>query len=174
MRSLVLVVSAGLLASLVLGAAPAFAAGSCSVFAKIESYDAAAKTVTIAVDKRTRESKFFPRTEGAPPTSKIPSKCKSKTMRQKSFAVHTTGGRMSITQMRENFNGKMLNDVEDPEWVSNKLNELVAGKTVVSVVLRQPPGKGSDAPHEVTTLYLPITEAELAEIARINSQASDD
>ena len=49
------------------------------------------------------------RIAGAPPTSKIPSQCKSKVLGQDSFPVNVSGGRMSITQVRANFSGKMLN-----------------------------------------------------------------
>jgi hypothetical protein len=35
------------------------------------------------------------------------------------------------------------------------------------------PGVGKDAPLGITTLYLPITEEELAEIKRIEDEAED-
>ena len=41
------------------------------------------------------------------------------------------------------------------------------------VRLRQPPGSPKDAPHQVTTIYMPITEEELAEIERLNNQGED-
>jgi hypothetical protein len=174
MRSVFSVVFAGLLLSFALGAVQAQAAGSCSIFATITSFDAEAKTIEVKADKRMKQSKFFPKTEGAPTVSKIPAKCKSKTMRQGKYAVKTTGGRMSITQIRENYSGKMLNDIEDETWVPKKLQELLDAKTVVSVILRQPPGKGPTVPFEVTTLNMPVTEAELAEIERLNSQVTDE
>ncbi len=78
---------------------------------------------------------------------------------------------MSVTQVRSNFEGKMLNDTDDPNWVPGKLKELIAAKTQVVIVLR--PGMGKDSPLGVTTLYLPITDEERAEIERIEKQAED-
>jgi hypothetical protein len=159
---------------LLLGVSQAQAAGSCSVFAKITSYDADSKAITIQADKKTNERKFFPKPEGSPATSKLPTRCKSRTLKQDGFPVKTTGGRMSITQVRENFSNKMLNDTDDGAWVPAELQKLVDSKSTVLVVLRQPPGGDKKAPHAVTTVYLPITDAELKEIERLEAQAVDD
>ena len=159
--------------SLVLAASSAQAGASCSTFAKITGYDEASSSITIEKSKGN-EGKYFPKTEGAPKTSKLPKRCKSKALSADSFPVKPTGGRMSITQVRENFSGKMLNDVDDKTWVGTKLQEIVASGEVVVVVLRQPPGADKKAPHDVTTVYMPITEAEIAEIARLDAQVSDE
>jgi hypothetical protein len=170
MRSLiiVLVTALGLFA-----AAGAQAGSSCSTFAKITGYDEASKSITIDKENGS-ESKFFPKTEGAPNTSKIPKKCRSRVLSQDSFPVKATGGRLSITQVRANFSGKMLNDIKDDAWLPTKLKELVASGEMVVVVLRQPPGSDKKAPYGVTTVYMPITDEELAEIDRLNAQASDE
>jgi hypothetical protein len=76
-----------------------------------------------------------------------------------------------VTQVRSNFQGKMLNDLEDPAWLPAQLKKLVGDKTTVVIVIR--PGVGKDAPLGVTTIYLPITEEELAEIKRIEDDAED-
>jgi hypothetical protein len=78
---------------------------------------------------------------------------------------------MSVTQFRENFSGKMRNDTDDSSWVSTHLEKLIGDKTKVVAVLR--PGKGKKDAPELTTIYLPITEEEKAEIARIDAQAQD-
>ena len=52
-----------------------------------------------------------------------------------------------------------------------KLQELIEAETLVVIVIR--PGVGKDAPLGVTTIYLPITEEELAEIKRLDDQAED-
>jgi len=157
---------------MLLAAGSAQAGKSCSTFAKITGYDEASKSITIEKQKGN-QSKFFPKTDGAPKSSKIPSKCKSKVLSEGSFPVKATGGRLSITQIRSNFEGKMLNDVEDAAWVPTKLKEIQGAGQVVVVVLRQPPGSPKDAPHQVTTVYMPITEEELAEIERLNNQGED-
>ena len=153
-----------------LGAAQAGAASSCSAFAVIKSYDADAKTVELTFGKG-KERKFFPKPEGTPKTSKIQDPCKRKVTRNTSFAVKPTGGKLSVTQVRSNFEAKVLNDLEDPAWLGAKLKPFIEGKTQVVVVIR--PGIGKDAPLGVTTIYLPITEEELAEIKRIDDQAED-
>ena len=153
-------------------ASSAHAGASCSTFAKITGYDEASQSITIEKMKGS-ESKFFPKTDGAPKTSKIPKKCKSKVLGQGDFPVKSTGGRLSITQVRSNFEGKMLNDPDDKAWVGAKMQELVAAGEVVVVVLRQPPGSDKKAPHQVTTVYMPITPEEEAEIERLNAQAED-
>jgi hypothetical protein len=155
--------------ALCLGSAQADAA-SCSAFAVIKAYDADAKTVEVSFEKGN-ERKFFPKPEGTPKTSKIPDPCRRKVTRNTSFLVKPTGGKMSVTQVRSNFQAKMLNDLEDPAWLPAKFKELIEGKTEVVVVIR--PGIGKDAPLGVTTVYLPITEEELAEIKRIDDDAED-
>jgi hypothetical protein len=156
--------------SLLFAAATAQAGSSCSTFATVKAYDEASKSITIEKAKGS-ETKFFPKTEGAPKTSKIPAKCKSKVLKQASFPVKATGGRMSITQVRANFSGKMLNDTEDKTWVPKQLEELVDGETTVVVLIRQ--GLGKDAPYGITTIYLPVTQEELDELARLEAQAKD-
>jgi len=145
-------------------------AKSCSSFVVIKSYDADAKTVVVKHVKG-KPRKFFPKPEGAPSdTSKIPGKCKSK-QRKDDYAVKSSGGRMSVTQVRSNFEGKMLNDTDSDEWFATKVEELVDGKTTVVAVIRA--GMGKDAPLQVTTIYLPANEADFAEIKRLEDQAED-
>lgn len=149
-------------------------AQSCSTFAKIKSYDAATSTVTLDIE-RGDARKFFPKPEGSPTTSKIPGGCKGRVLRQDGgFPVKAKGGRLSITQIRQNFSGNMLNDPDDESWLPAKLEELIANKTEVVVVLRPEMGaKGRNVPHWVSTIYMPITDAELKEIERLDAQAED-
>jgi hypothetical protein len=165
MRALILLLA---LPILVLSAAPALAK-SCNAWVIIESYDPGTSTVTVKKEK-TSVRKYFPKPEGAT-GSKIPAKCKSKVYKQGSFPVTATGGRLKITQIRENFSGKMLNDPEDPAWLPAKLQELIDDKTLVSAIMRPPVGKKK--PFGVSAVYLPITEAELKEIERLENLASD-
>jgi len=155
-------------------AAPAFeaAAKGCSSFAVITGVDTAANTVTIAAEKGS-ESKFFPKPEGAPKASKIPKKCSSKILKQKSFGVKPTGGRLSVTQVRENFSSKMLNDTDDASWLGKELQKLVDSKASVVIVARPPVGN-KKGDYELTTIYLPITPAEEAEIKRLEAQSQDE
>ena len=169
MRSLITVAVA---AFVLFAAGSAQAGSSCSTFAKITGYDDATHSIKIEKEKGS-EAKFFPKTEGAPATSKIPAACKSQVLGQDSFPVTPTGSKMTVTQVRANFSGKMLNDTNDAKWVPTKLKALIASGDMVVVVLRQPPGSDKKAPHGVTTIYLPITDDELAEIQRLNDQASD-
>jgi len=155
--------------ALCLGSAQADAA-SCSAFAVIKAYDADASTVELTFGKG-KERKFFPKPEGTPKTSKLQEKCRRKVTRNASFVVKPTGGKMSMTQVRSNFEARVLNDTDDPAWFPAKLKQLVEAKTQVVVVIR--PGVGKDAPLGVTTIYLPITEEELAEIKRIDDQAEE-
>jgi hypothetical protein len=156
--------------ALVLGSAQADAA-SCSSFAVIKSYDAATKTAVVEYTKGKMQE-YFPKPEGTPRDSqKIPKHCSSKVRRTTSLAIKPTGGRMSVTQIRSNFEGKMLNDTNDDAWVPAQLKKLIDDKSEVVIVIR--PGMGKDAPLSITTLYLPITDKELNEIKRIESQASD-
>ncbi len=146
-------------------------AASCSGFAVIKSYDAEKSTVEVAYEKGKR-TKYFPKPEGTPRDStKIPSRCKKKVTKQTSLVVKATGGRMTLTQLRSNFRGNMLNDVEDPSWVPAQIKQLVANETKVVIVVR--PGLGKDAPLAITTIYLPITDEELAEIKKVEAQAED-
>lgn len=146
-------------------------AQSCSTFVSIKSYDDAAKTAEVKYEKGS-ERKFFPKPEGAPTdTSKIPKKCSKRMTRNTTLHVKPTGGRMSVTQVRSNFEGKMLNDLDDSAWLPTELKKLIEAKTEVLAVVR--PGKKKKDPVELTTMYLPITDAETAEIARIDAQAED-
>jgi hypothetical protein len=159
------------LAGLVFASAQAEAA-SCSSFALIKSYDADATTVEVEY-KKGRQTKYFPKPEGTPAdSSKIPRGCKGRVLKQTSLVVTPTGGRMTVTQIRSNFEGKMQNDTDDPAWLPAKLKELIEAETEVVIVVR--PGMGKDAPLEMTTLYLPITEEEKAEIQRIEDDAQDE
>jgi hypothetical protein len=146
-------------------------AQSCSAFAVIKSFDAKANTVEVNYGSGSM-ARFFPKPEGAPrDTAKQPALCKGNVTKSTSLAVKSTGGKLSVTQVRTNFEGKMLNDVDDPAWLPAKLDELIKGKTQVVLVIRPGPGKGS--PLAITTLYLPAGEADLAEIKRIEAQAED-
>jgi len=158
--------------ALCLGSAQADAASSCSAFAVIKAYDADAKTVELSFGKG-KERKYFPKPEGTPKTSKIQDKCKRKVTRTRnsSFLVKPTGGKLSVTQVRSNFEAKVVNDLDDPAWLPAQLKQLIEAKTQVVVVIRA--GIGKDAPLGVTTIYLPITEEEKAEIKRIDDQAED-
>jgi hypothetical protein len=156
--------------ALCLGSAQAGAA-SCSAFAVIKSYNADASTVEVSFENGNQR-KYFPKPEGTPKdSSKIPEECKRKVTRNTSFLVKPTGGRMSVTQVRSNFQGKMLNDTDDATWLPARLKQLIEDKTLVVIVIR--PGVGKDAPLGVTTIYLPITEEELAEIKRLEDQAEE-
>jgi hypothetical protein len=158
------------IAAVVLASAHA-EAKSCSSFALIKSYDADAKTVDVEY-KKGRTSKFFPKVSGTPAsTEKIPKACKGRVTKTTTLVVKPTGGRMSVTQIRANFSGKMQNDTDDEAWLPTKLKELIDAKTEVVIVVR--PGVGKDAPLGMTTLYLPITEEEKAEIQRLEDQAED-
>ena len=166
-----LVISLFALVGLVFASAQA-EAKSCSSFAVIKSYDAEANTVAVEY-KKGRTTKFFPKPEGTPKdSSKIPNSCKGKVLKETSLVVKPTGGRMTVTQVRSNFEGKMQNDTGDPAWLPAKLEELIGAKTEVVIVVR--PGMGKDDPLGMTTLYLPITEEEKAEIQRIEDEAQDE
>ena len=146
-------------------------ARSCSSFAVIKAYDAAAKTVEISHEKG-KLGKYFPRPEGeTQEASKIPKGCRGKVKKTTSLVVKPTGGRLTVTQVRSNFEGKMLNDTDDPAWLPAQLEKLIAEETPVVVVIR--PGMGKDAPLGITTIYLPITDEELAEIKRQEDAEED-
>jgi hypothetical protein len=156
--------------ALCLGSAQADAA-SCSAFAVIKAYDADAKTVEVSFEKGNKR-KFFPKPEGTPKNAdKIPEECRRKVTKRPSFRVKPTGGKLSVTQVRSNFEAKMLNDTEDPAWLPAKLKDLIEAKTQVVVLIR--PGVGKDASLDLTTIYLPITPEEEAEIKRIDDEAED-
>jgi hypothetical protein len=148
------------------------AAKSCSSFAVITGFDADGKTVTLEKAKST-ESKFFPKPEGAPKVSKIPKKCSSKILGQDNFAVTLTGGKMTVTQVRQNFSNKMLNDTDDASWLGKKLEELIAAKATVLVVAR-PPLRDKKGAYGLTTVYLPATQEDLDEIKRLEAMANDE
>ncbi|MCH2171769.1 hypothetical protein MK489_13380 [Myxococcota bacterium] len=152
-----------------LAAGQASAASSCSSFGIIKSYDPESKSVKIKF-KSTSERKFFPKPEGQT-KSKIPNKCKRKVTKAKQFDVKLTGGRMSVTQVRQNFSGKMMNETDNPEWLPGQLEALIESKGTVCVILRG--GKKKGDPVALTTIYLPITDEEKDEIQRINDNASD-
>jgi hypothetical protein len=157
--------------------ADAAAAQSCSSFIVIKAYDAASSTVEVDHDKGNMR-KFFPKPEGAPSdTTKIPGSCKSKVTKESKLGVKATGGRMSITQLRTNFLGDMLNpkdasDADSQAWFATKMQELIAAKTQVVSVIR--PGMGANKDDlNITTIYLPAGDADLAEIKRLEAQAED-
>jgi hypothetical protein len=162
-----------MLAAAILIFAPTSAfAKSCSEFALIQSYDEAAHTVKLKF-KKSSQRKFFPRPDtGGTTPSKMPSKCKGKVKKQGTYPVKETGGRMSVTQIRMNFMGKMLNDTDDATWFKPQIEKLVADKTLVAVIIR--PGMDKDKTLELTTIYLPIDEEELKEIERMESEVVDD
>ena len=140
-------------------AAPRADAASCSAFVDIESYDVEAKTVTVKYTKGS-QSRYFPKPEGSTTTTtKIPKKCSKRiTKKNPTVPFKPTGGRMSVTQFRTNFSGKMLNDTEDPKWVSTEFDKLIADETTVLALLR--PGRKKGDPPQLTTIYLPITDEE--------------
>jgi hypothetical protein len=157
-------------ALLALGAARADAA-SCSAFVVLKAYDAKASTVKVDYGSGS-VSKFFPKPEGSPRDStKIPASCKGNVTKSTDLQVKGTGGRMSVTQVRTNFEGKMLNNLDDPAWLPAKLDELIKAKTQVVLIVR--PGMAKNAPLGVTTLYLPAGPDDLAEIKRLEDLAED-
>ena len=151
-----------------LGAAQA-QAQSCSTFVAFKSYDEAAKTAEVKYVKGNQK-RFFPKPDGANTDStKIPKKCSKRITRDTTWKVKPTGGRMSVSQVRSNFDSKMMNNLDDATWLPGKLKKLIGDKTEVVAVVR--PGKKKGDMPELTTIYLPITDQETAEIARINAQA---
>ena len=150
----------------------AWAASSCASFAVIKAYDAAKHEVEVDFVKGS-ERKFFPRPDsgGGNQQSKLPKQCSGKIRKQDKFAVKETGGRLSVTQIRSNFEGRMQNNLDDENWLPTELKKLIEEKTEVPVVIR--PGMGKDDSLWITTIYLPITDEELKEIERIESQVED-
>ncbi len=159
-----------IVAALGLGASQADAA-SCSAFVVIKSFDEKASTVEVTYGSGS-VPKFFPKPEGTPrDATKVPGSCKGNVTKTKNLVVKGTGGKMSVTQVRTNFEGKMLNNLDDPKWLPAKLAELIAAKTQVVLVIR--PGMAPKAPLGITTLYLPAGDADLAEIKRLEALATD-
>ena len=138
----------------------------------IKSYDLEAKTVEVKYTKGS-QSRYFPKPEGSTSTTtKIPRKCSKRlTKKNTTLPFKPTGGRMSVTQFRSNFSSKMLNNTDDPKWVSGEFDKLIADETTVLALLR--PGRKRGDPPQLTTIYLPITDEERAEIKRIESDAVD-
>jgi hypothetical protein len=65
----------------------------------------------------------------------------------------------------------MLNDTDDATWLGKKLAELIKNKTEVVLVVR--PAMGKEQTLGITTLYLPITPEEEAEIKRLEDMGED-
>lgn len=146
-------------------------AASCHSFAKIKSYDAAGSTVEVEWTKG-KTQKYFPRGEGATgDITKIPKRCKRSLLKITTVPVKATGGRLSVTQIRSNREGKMLNDTESADWFKGQMDQLIASGDDVIVVLR--PGKSKKDPAPMTTIYLPVTQEELDEIKRLEEQVED-
>ncbi|MGH0030842.1 MAG: hypothetical protein ACQGVC_13690 [Myxococcota bacterium] len=161
-------IPATLFLALFLGAAQA-QAKSCSSFVEIKKYDAEGQRV-LAKHVRGKVKKYFPKPEGAPATDKVPGSCK-KSAKQNELHVKSSGGRMSVTQIRSNFEGKMLNETDSDEWFAKKIEEIIAAGEPVVAVLR--PGRKRSDPVEITTIYMPANEADFAEIKRLEDQAED-
>jgi hypothetical protein len=149
----------------------AFAKGSCATFATFKSYDPTEQRVVLKFQKGNQR-KYFPKPDGSPNMNKLPKKCSGKIKKLGTFPVKPLGGRMTITQVRSNVDGKMLNDTEDATWLPGVINKLVADKTQVAVVIRQ--GMTKDSPYGVTTIYMPVTQEELDDIKRLEAQAVDE
>ena len=156
--------------SLALAATQANAA-SCHSFAVIKSYDAAASTLEVEWTKG-KTQQYFPRGEGATgEIQKIPKRCRRSQLKVTTVPVKATGGRMSVTQLRENRSGKMTNDLESADWFKAEIEKLIASGEPVVTVLR--PGRKKSDPVPMTTIYLPVTQAELDEIKRLEEQVED-
>ena len=73
-------------------------AASCSSFAVIKSYDAAANTVEISYEKG-KLGKYFPRPEGdSQEGSRIPKGCRGKVKKTTTLVVKPTGGRLTVNR----------------------------------------------------------------------------
>lgn len=145
-------------------------AQSCSTFLVIKSYDAEQKLAKVKYVKGS-QNKYFPKPEGSTGDSKIPKKCSKRiTKKNTTLTVKPTGGRMTVTQVRSNFVGKMMNDPDDPAWVPAELKKLIEAETSVVAILR--PGRRND-PVALTTVYRPISDEEVADIARIDAQSEE-
>lgn len=146
-------------------------AASCSTFGTIKSYDEAGATVEVEFTKG-KATKFFPRVSGATgDITKIPKSCKRSALKNSTVPVKATGGRMSLTQIRNNLTGKMLNDTESAAWFKTEIDKLIAAGDPVVLVLR--PGKKRGDPSPMTTIYLAATAEDMAEIQRLEDQVSD-
>lgn len=157
--------------ALLLGAVQAQAAQSCSSFVVFEKYDSEGSRVRVKHEKGNIK-RFFPKPEGTPSdTSKVPGKCKKKVTKGTDFNVKATGGRLSMTQVRANYLPKMLNDPDDKEWLGEHIKKLIADETEVVAVIR--PGTGKDKDMNITTIYMPANEEDLAEIKRLEDQAEE-
>jgi hypothetical protein len=147
-------------------------AKSCSTFGVIKSYDEAGKTVEVEWTKG-KATNFFPRVSGASgDITKIPGKCKRRTLKATTVPVKATGGKLSVTQIRNNLTGKMLNDTESAAWFKAEIDKLVAAGDAVAIVLR--PGRKKTDPIPMTTIYLPATAEDMAEIQRQEDQVTDE
>lgn len=164
-------IPATLFLALFLGAAQA-QAKSCSSFVVIKSYDPATKTIEVH-HGRGSVRKFFPKPEGSPTdTTKIPGSCRHSVTKHDKLEVESSGGRMSVTQIRTNFEGKMLNDTDSDAWFASKMKEMIDGKMEVVAVIR--PDIKDKKKLKVTTIYLPANDADFAEIKRLEAQAHDE
>lgn len=147
-------------------------AASCHSFAVIKSYDAAASTVEVEWTKG-KTQQYFPRGEGATgEITKIPKRCKRSLLKVTTVPVKESGSRLSVTQLRENRSGKMVNDLDDAGWFKTEIEKLIASGEPVVTVLR--PGRKRSDPAPMTTIYLPVTQAELDEIKRLEALVEDD
>ncbi|MCP5066465.1 MAG: hypothetical protein GY946_07850 [bacterium] len=147
-------------------------AKSCSTFGILKSFDEAGSTVEVEFTKG-KATKFFPRVSGATgDITKIPGKCKRRTLKQTTVPVKATGGKLSVTQIRNNLSGKMLNDTESVEWFKAEVGKIIAAGEPVVLVLR--PGRKKTDPVPMTTIYLPATAEDMAEIQRLEDQVSDE
>lgn len=147
-------------------------AASCHSFAKILSYDEAASTVEVKWEKGSTR-KYFPQPEGSTgDVTKIPARCRGAALKETTVPVKATGGRLSVTQVRSNQEGRMLNDTESAEWFKGQIDSIIAGGVPVVAVLR--PGKKRGDPAPMTTIYLPVTEEELADIERRENEVVDE
>ena len=146
-------------------------AASCSAFGVLKAYDATASTVDVEFTKM-KATKFFVRPDGASgDITKIPKKCKRTVTKNTTFPVKATGGRLTVTQLRNNLSGKMMNDTESETWFKTEMDKLIASGSDVALVMR--PGKKKTDPIPLTTIYLPASAEDLKEIERLEAQAQD-
>ena len=125
----------------VLGVASQADAASCSAFVTIKSFDARSQHRRGGLRQRQHEQ-VLPEAGGradrhdasSPPT------CKANVTKTKSLQVKGTGGKMSVTQVRTNFEGKMLNDVERPGLAAGQARRADQGQDAGRA--RDPAGHG--------------------------------
>ena len=138
------------------------------------SFDADANQSEVSYE-RGNKTKYFPKPEGTPrDSSKIPATCKKKVTKQTSLVVKSTGGRMSLTQVRSNFQGRMLNDTDDPNWLPSKLAKLVEGLARRHQVLHavagpfdcSPEDLRQNADHDFLRIKRPFAAEPTADIGR--------